>query len=755
MRIFGWSSIPFGALIVLVSACGDSSGPTTKTPTDLVLVSGDFQPAAEVGTKLPQPLSVKVADAQGRGVAAVQVAWATKAGTLSTASSITDGNGMASVEWTLGTLAGSQTATATVTGVKPLTFTALAVAGSASQIILSRDTIELLGIGDSFRLTARAADKYGNNVSIPAVVEAMDTSIVSVFNLSGGALVVALASDKTTSLRVSAGSLEKIGKVVILPPPCGPASLSTALGVGEIAVFSGSAASEFCVQGTVAGAEFIAVPYYSDLAGTLLRISISTGNTVTAATSNRVIAARLQRTIIAAPPRLKRDEAFETSLRERSRAELQGLIPAARIAKQRDQGAFDIVTAAPAVGDIVNLNTNSSSACSGAQMRAGRIAAISNRAIVVTDTANPANGFSTADFEEIGAAFDTLVYPVDTANFGIPSDVDKNQHVIMFFTRAVNELTPPAANFYVGGFFFSRDLFPSLTVGSIPGCSASNSAEMFYMLAPDPDGVVNQNVRTVSFVKGVTIATLAHEFQHLINASRHLYVNGSTDFEDGFLDEGLSHEAEELAFYRASGLAAGQNLSYQTIQASPRTLNAFNNFAVANFRRLREYMTNPAGNSPYANNANITTRGAIWSFLRYAVDRRGGQESQIWFQLANPPPGIHGISNLMRAITPDLGIWVRDWAVANFTDDFSAGAPAVDTHPSWNLRSVMQVVNEGIWALSTQQLDTTNITSVTVADGGAAYLRFGVRPGTTGGGRIAARAAPVPSAFSLSVIRTK
>ncbi|MFL5537423.1 MAG: hypothetical protein ACJ8J0_00435, partial [Longimicrobiaceae bacterium] len=84
---------------------------------------------------------------------------------------------------------------------------------------------------------------------------------------------------------------------------------------------------------------------------------------------------------------------------------------------------------------------------------------------------------------------------------------------------------------------------------------------MFYMLAPDPTGV-HGNVRSVAFVGGVTIGTLGHEFQHLINASRHLYVNGSTTFEDFFLDEGLAHEAEELVFYRASGLSPGQNIDY-------------------------------------------------------------------------------------------------------------------------------------------------------------------------------------------------
>ena len=279
---------------------------------------------------------------------------------------------------------------------------------------------------------------------------------------------------------------------------------------------------------------------------------------------------------------------------------------------------------------------------------------------------------------------------------------------------------------------------------------------MFYLLVPDPNGIVNQNVRTLDFVKSVTVGTLAHEFQHLINASRRLYGStGSTAFEDTFLDEGLAHEAEELVFFRSSGLTPGQNITYQTIQASPKIQTAFDNFEAANFRRFREYLTNTLTNSPYINNANITTRGAIWSFLRYAADRRGSDESQMWFQLANPPAGVHGVGNITRAVTQDLAGWVRDWAVANYADDYVAGVPNVDTHPSWNIRSVVEVVNQGMWALATQQLDSTSITSVGISDGSAAYLRFGVRPGSVGGGRITARGAVVPPGFALSVLRTK
>lgn len=743
-------------IVAVTIACGDASGPPPNPPASIVVVSGDVQAGVQVGTKLPLPLTAKVLDANGRPLSRITVVWNTNAGTLSTSSSVTDAKGFTSVEWTLGTNAGSQTATATV-NAKTAVFNEQALAGPLSQIVLSRDTVRLLGIGDSFRFNARAADQYGNPVAVETIVESADTSVVTTDNFGGGAILTARASDKTATLHATAETIVKNATVIVLPPPCQSGAAAFDLAVGEVGTSSGASAGEFCAKATTASAAFVAIPYYSDFTGDLLRIAISSGGTTISANSTTRTAPAPAFDISGGNQQhlLKADDAFELGLRQRSIAELTPMIPAARLAKSSGAARFNMQFASPQIGDLLKLNTNSSSACSNAFIRTGRIVAIRDRAIVVADIANPANGFSTADYQSLAAAFDTLVYPVDTLNFGAPTDIDKNQHVILFFTRAVNELTPPQQNFYVGGFFFSRDLFPPTMTGNVEGCATSNFSEMFYLLVPDPTGVVNQNVRSVDFVRSVSIGTLAHEFQHLINASRHLYVNTrSSTFEDSFLDEGLAHEAEELVFYRAAGLSPGQNISYQQIQQSPAAKDAFDTFASANFRRLREYLTNPLTNSPYAPNANITTRGAIWSFLRYAADRRGGNETQMWFQLANPPPNVHGVANLTSVVT-DFGKWVRDWAIANYADDFVSGVQSTYTYTSWNIRSAVSAVNEDVWPLPPIPMDTAKLTFVGVGDGGAAYLSFGVAAGKVGGGRLTARGAIPPDNFSISILRTK
>jgi hypothetical protein len=131
-------------------------------------------------------------------------------------------------------LAGAQTASATVTGLKPVTFTANAVAGAPTQIILSRDTVQLLGVGDTFRLNARVADQFGNTIVQATTVESDDPSIVTADNLGNGAILTARASDKTTTVRASAGSLHGNGGY---PPAAVAEPQSFNLAVGQIGFF--------------------------------------------------------------------------------------------------------------------------------------------------------------------------------------------------------------------------------------------------------------------------------------------------------------------------------------------------------------------------------------------------------------------------------------------------------------------------------------------------------------------------------------
>ncbi|HKW47378.1 MAG TPA: hypothetical protein VJN70_08030, partial [Gemmatimonadaceae bacterium] len=323
---------------------------------------------------------------------------------------------------------------------------------------------------------------------------------------------------------------------------------------------------------------------------------------------------------------VERSNSFDMKLRNSERRALTPLMSAARTwYRDRSTGALrtryspslSTTAAGPSVGDTIVLNTKTgdtfAEACQIPDNRTGVVQAITNNAIVVADTGNPAGGYTNAEYLTIGQQFDD-VFVMDTTAFGSPTDIDNNGKIIMFFTRAVNELTPAGSNSVVGGFFYGRDLFPkadSPVLGPGSGCPTSNVAEMFYMLVPDPNGVVNGNVRSKTFVGQLTNSTTAHEFQHLINASRRLYINtAATDFEVVWLNEGLSHVAEELLFYRQSaGLTPRMNIDSTNFRGNQTNVNSYNLNQQSNFGRFRTYLLKPSINAPYAPNDSLETRG--------------------------------------------------------------------------------------------------------------------------------------------------
>jgi hypothetical protein len=384
-------------------------------------------------------------------------------------------------------------------------------------------------------------------------------------------------------------------------------------------------------------------------------------------------------------------------------------------------------SAQPQVGDIVTYNV-SADPCDTIVDHATRIVAIGTNAIIAVDTLDPPGGFSTADYRRFAANFDTLVYPLDVGNFGAPSDIDQNGHIVLLFTRAVNELTPPRSESFVGGFFFARDLFPTVATQRLEACRGSNEAEMFYLLAPDPTGAVNSNIRTAGFVDSLTTSVIGHEFQHLINASRRIFVNNANDLEEVWLNEGLSHIAEELLFYRQSGLGPRQNLTASAVRASSVTRVAFNQDQSANAARYRDELLATSTNSPIRNDDSLATRGATWNFLRYAADRKlrgGGQDADVFQALVNST--TTGVANLRAVFGADLGGWLRDWSVSHYTDDIVPGAASNFAQPSWNWHDLYPALGGGggAYPLQILSLPTTGA-SGSLIPGAFATYRFAI-----------------------------
>ena len=100
-------------------------------------VSGSGQ-SAIVGTALADPLVVRARDGSGNPVAGLAVAWVVGdgGGSLAPATSITDGDGLASTLWTMGAAPATNRATAVVSGVGTVDFSASAVPGTPPGLSL-------------------------------------------------------------------------------------------------------------------------------------------------------------------------------------------------------------------------------------------------------------------------------------------------------------------------------------------------------------------------------------------------------------------------------------------------------------------------------------------------------------------------------------------------------------------------------------------------------------------------------------------
>jgi hypothetical protein len=456
----------------------------------------------------------------------------------------------------------------------------------------------------------------------------------------------------------------------------------------------------------------------------------------------------------------RRDDAGEARFLDEERATLSPLVPAAQEwYRNRPRAAVrDVVT--PAVGDTLSLILNMGSSCLPSPTGKFRVAVISDRTIILDDVTNPSGGFTDADYTAFAATFDTLVDPLDTQTFGESTDLDNNGRVMILFTRALNELTPRGSMTFTAGRTLSRDLFPKTTTGGKTGCAASNVGEMFYMMVPDPNGEVNGNQFSKEDVDALSVATIAHEYQHLINFSRRMYLLGlpaSQWFDESWLHEGLSHMAEELLFHRASGFEPRTNIGLDMLSTSDQAIDDFNLYMLGDFSIYDSYALTTTTNSPFGDVDQVGTRGGIWAFLRYAADQIGTSDGDLWYRLVNS--GLIGLPNLETALgvsKSGLQSMLRDFAISVYADDFVPGVASKYSQPSWNMRSIYAGFPDPSFVFP---LDATPLTdgvpeAATVVGSGFKVFLFHSKPGTANHVRATGPdGGTVPPAITLSIIR--
>jgi Big-like domain-containing protein len=707
--------------------------PPPPAPATLTTLGISFPGTIVVGQTAAA--TVSGADQFGVAIATGAVTWSTVAAAVATV----DGNGIVT-----GVAPGQTQVVAAASG-KQAQATVTVIPIPVATVVVSPLTASLVA-GTTQQLTVVTRDASNNVLAGRVVTWASSNQSKATVDANG--LVTAVGAGTTV---VTATSEGKSGASQITVTSSCTSANALQLSVGGTHTLTAAEKAFLCLGGGASASEYALIPFNStNIAASTIQLQV-TGTNTAAIYPPSLFSIQANRMTGLRQPQKSAAKSFEWAFRERERRDLASAFASARPTRTATTGPLSPrfllgIPANPIVGSIVQINTNlSGNLCTAPKtLHDAVVVAVLPKTIVLSDTLSPAGGYTNAEMIAFGQGFDTLGYALDTLNFGAPTDIDANGRVAILFTPAVNAIpAPPGA--VVGGLFTGRDLI------SVVSCAASNNGEMFYMPVPDPNKTINANYTVKSQVARAVLPTLVHEFQHLINAGRRLYVNNAPTQEEVWLNEGLSHIAEELLYYRMSGNLPMANIDLPLIQSSQAQIDAINTYQLDNMGRLSTYLAAPETNSPFGMTDLLEMRGAIWQLLRYSADRKGGSQQSTWSALVNTTAS--GQANF-NAVFGNIITNTRDWAVAQFADDAGLAVPANYTNPSWNLRSILPPINGGKYPLLTHALLGAPVT-ITLDGGGAAYLRFSVAAnapaiiGATSSGQ------PVPGAVDFILLRTQ
>jgi len=370
----------------------------------------------------------------------------------------------------------------------------------------------------------------------------------------------------------------------------------------------------------------------------------------------------------------------------------------------------------PTVGSARTFKVCANMTCSTLNNVGAVARAVGAHIAIYIDTLAPGPGLSAGDLDSLKNVFDSRLYPLDTTTFGHVSDIDSNSVVIVLMSNQVNKLVTKAqctSSGYIAGFFFPGDLAPGFS-------TSYNNGEIFYSIVADSAGTLSCAHKN-SQVNDVTPVTFTHEFQHMINFVEHVIVKGANRSEEGWLDEGLSKYAEELA---------GRSYLAQADTAM------FSNYAIGSVYDGYQYLLAP-GSTPLlipADTGTLAMVGASWLFTRYIVDQFGPALPGKLVQTS-----LTGASNVAAQTGQPFGQTISNWALANWVSDLPGfAAPSELQYTTWHFRRTFSSLHSQdaqdfplVYPLvpTFSAGDAVNLTG-TLKSGSGAYLRA-VQP--TGG----------------------
>lgn len=374
---------------------------------------------------------------------------------------------------------------------------------------------------------------------------------------------------------------------------------------------------------------------------------------------------------------------FDGMLRARARLKVRaGIWSAANVPRVAESRDIAVNAAAPALGSLRSFRVIADSTATTFKSIGARLTYGGSGVLIYVDTLAPANGFSPSQLSAFGTLFDQTLYPIDTAAFGPPSDVDGNGSVIMLMSPSVNAISPKskcATEGFVAGFFDEEDL------GGGAFDPNSNHGEIFYSIVPDPNGV-SSCAHSVDDVGFSVPATFMHELQHLISFSQHVIVhNGQPEF--GWLDEGLSISAEELGSLYYEQKCPGAACRTDPAQIFPDSSQGFvSNFLFDSY----SYALRPDTASVTLHedsDGGFAWRGGDWLLARWLGDHFG---NSVFRRLDESSQT--GVANIEAATGQSFPSLFANFGTAIYTDSLPglprATAPGVNRFVTRNLRQL-------------------------------------------------------------------
>ena len=551
-----------------------------------------------------------------------------------------------------------------------------------------------LKVGATMAATARLMNSKGDDVT--AKTPAWSTSAATIATVDQSGQITAVAPGVAT-ITASADNAKGTFPVTVDVDRC---ANPLALTLGQATVLSGPAAvSCITIASATSATSLLFITANANSVPNDKRtfsVSLTNGTASSVASANAMFAnGGLSAEMRAVAQSFEQRDAIENRIRQ-AEGRIVRAMPANRASVQSQSGAASNVSAslsvaAVALGDTITYRVPdvlSTNLCSTFFAVRGVVKAVGRKAQIAVDVNAPTTGLSAADLTAIATEFDDLIFKTDTSWFGSPTDINKDGRITILYTPEVNKFTKKGATSYIGGFFWGGDLFTQADYKAANlTCPQTNEQEVFYLLAADPTGQFG-DTRSTALVRQTTRGTIAHEFQHMINQGIRQFNQNADPFEVDWLNEGLSHFAEEAVGRAARGFSDFQSLSFQDVRTN---VDDYNAYFQQNLSRFAQYLARPDTTSPISSRADqdLPPRGAAWALLRYTADHFAPSNARTFFRRLVAGPSS-SVTNLVQRSGASFDQIISGWLIANYTDNLGVtGLDARYSYTSWNMRDAV------------------------------------------------------------------